>query len=168
MLRSKAVTVASLILLTVAVLSIGLSRAETGEQQAVRQVLGSEPGKFHYRGLLLDAEGNPPPDGDYRLLFSLYELPMATTPLWSEACTTSVRSGLFSVTLGIQNPLPIFQEGQRLWMGIALADQGEHASRYPFIHISASGEAGQLLLLHVGHLGLPLGTDGRWYGQPFP
>lgn len=168
MLRSKAVTVAGLILLMVAILSIGLSRAETGERQAVRQVLGGGPGRFHYQGLLLDAEGNPFPDGDYRLHFSLYELPTATAPLWSEAWTASVRNGLFSVTLGLQNPLPVFQAGQRLWLGIALADRGELSPRHPLISIPASGEAGQPSLLYLGHLGLPIGSDGRWYEEPFP
>ncbi len=168
MLRSKAVTVAFLILLAVAILSIGLSRAETGERQAVRQVLGGGSGRFHYQGLLLDAEGNLFPDGDYRLLFSLYESLTATTPLWSETHIAPARNGLFSVTLGLQNSMPVFPEGQRLWLGVALADQGELFPRYPLIHISVSGEAGRPSLLYLGHLGLPLGSDGRWYGQPFP
>lgn len=168
MLRSKAVTVALLILLAVAVLSIGLSRAETGERQALRQVLGSGPGRFHYQGLLLDAQGNPYPDGDYRLVFSLYELPTATVAFWSEVWTASVQNGLFSVTLGLQNPLPVFQAGRRLWLGIALADQGELSPRHPLISIPASGEGGRPFLLYLGHLGLPLGNDGRWYGEPFP
>lgn len=168
MLRSKTVTVALLILLAVAILSIGLSRAETGERQAVRQVLGGGPGRFHYQGLLLDAEGNPYPDGDYRLLFSLYELPTATVPLWSEAWTMPVRNGLFSVTLGLQNPLPLFRENQRLWLSIALADQGELLPRLPLIGIPASGEADRPSLLYLGYLGLPLGSDGRWYGEPLP
>ncbi len=165
MLRSKAVTVAFLILLAVAVLSIGLSRAETGERQAVRQVLGGGPGRFHYWGLLLDAEGNPYPDGDYRLTFSLYELPTATTPLWSEARVVPIRNGLISVTLGVQNPLPVFQESRHLWLGIGLADQGELFPRHPLIGLSVTGEADRPSFLYPGNLGLPLGADGRWYGE---
>ncbi|MGB9722832.1 MAG: hypothetical protein ACP5OO_00080 [Chloroflexia bacterium] len=165
-MRTKTITVSLLILLGVAVLSIGLSRAETGERQAVQQLLGGGPGRFHYQGLLLDSEGNPWPDGDYGLIFSLYDRPTATAPLWSEAWTVSVRNGLFSVTLGLQNLLPALREGQRLWLGIVLPDRGEIFPR-PMLLASPS-ESGRPALLYLDRWGLPLEADGRWHEQPFP
>ena len=165
MLRSKTVTVALLILLAVAVLSIGLSQAELGQRQAVRQVLGGAPGPLHYQGLLLNGD-SPWPDGDYLLLFSLYEQPTATTPLWSEAWSTPVRNGLFSVTLGLRNPLPPVREGQSLWLGISLPERGEVAPRQPFVGMAGYPEGERGILFYPGQLGLPLEADGRWYSRP--
>lgn len=58
-----------------------------------------------YQGRLTDASGTPLPDGDYEVMFSLYDDLSVVTASWTETHTVSLKDGLFSTTLGTITPL---------------------------------------------------------------
>lgn len=59
------------------------------------------PGLVTYQGRLTSLSGNPVPDGDYSVQFTIYGDPVATGPIpWQEVHTVTTTGGLFSVTLG--------------------------------------------------------------------
>ena len=64
------------------------------------------PQQINYQGYLADSGGDPVPDGSYEMLFVIYAVSAWGTPLWSEAQTVSVASGVYNVILGQLIPIP--------------------------------------------------------------
>lgn len=60
-----------------------------------------------YQGRLLDAGGAPVSDGNYTIIFHIYDDSTAGTQLWSETHEVSTADGLFSVQLGETVPLDL-------------------------------------------------------------
>jgi hypothetical protein len=72
---------------------------------------GSIPQLINYQGTLTDTSGNPVPDGQYGVVFSIYDVASGGTALWTEAWNSgtipiTTISGDFSVLLGTHNPIP--------------------------------------------------------------
>jgi hypothetical protein len=63
------------------------------------------PRLLNCQGSLLDAHGNPVPDADYSVQFSLYPVGSGGTACWNETRTVGTREGLFSVQLGSVPPI---------------------------------------------------------------
>ncbi len=65
----------------------------------------AEPIEISYQGRLLTAAGQSAPDGDYTILYRLYDDSTGGAILWEETQVVTVRGGLFSVFLGSVTPL---------------------------------------------------------------
>jgi len=63
-------------------------------------------GKIPYQGFLADISGNPVLDGDYDMVFTIYDDSTGGTVLWTEMQMVSVTNGGFSVMLGSETPIP--------------------------------------------------------------
>ncbi len=73
---------------------------------AVPYLHAAVPTMINYQGLLTDGGGNPVLDGNYSVMFSLYNSPTGGSPLWTEVQTVATSNGLFNVLLGSAIPLP--------------------------------------------------------------
>lgn len=60
-----------------------------------------------YQGVLQDGHGDPVPDGDYNVRFSLFSRASGGTGLWTEVRTITCTEGLFSIILGEVAPLDL-------------------------------------------------------------
>ncbi|MCI0696177.1 hypothetical protein L0337_29765, partial [candidate division KSB1 bacterium] len=91
-------------------------------------VWGQIPQTISYQGILTDASGIVPPDGNYNLTFKLYNVATGGSPLWTEAHSVAVSNGIFTIILGSLNPLtPPFNE--QYWLGITVGTDPELAPR---------------------------------------
>ena len=92
------------------------------------------PPKISYQGVLSDIDGNPVADGEYKIIFYLFNDPVSDTPLWKEKQEAIIRNGIFNVMLGSNNPLNLpFDEPY--WLGISVAGGDE---LLPRIELSSS------------------------------
>ncbi|MBN1484739.1 MAG: hypothetical protein JXA37_08450 [Chloroflexia bacterium] len=84
-----------------------------------------------YQGQLTDPAGAPVPNGTYEMVFRLYgEVDDAVgTELWSETQNVAVNDGLFNVSLGEVNPIPVSTFSQQLWLGVAVDGDEEMTPR---------------------------------------
>lgn len=83
--------------------------------------------KMSYQGQLTDPAGNPVADGNYEMVFRLYDAD--DTELWTETQTVPVSGGLFNVALGEVTEIPAPTFAQQLWLGVEVAGDGEMAPR---------------------------------------
>jgi hypothetical protein len=60
---------------------------------------------MNYQGQLKGSGGNPVPDDDYSLVFTVWDLPVSGNMLWSEEQSVTTSDGFFQVNLGSINPL---------------------------------------------------------------
>lgn len=90
-------------------------------------VLSEVPQMINYQGRLADAGGNPVPDGDYNMVFTIYDSESAPGGIWySGIQSVHVEGGQFSYLLGSVNILPdtLFNDTLR-WLGIKVGDDPE-------------------------------------------
>ena len=111
-----------------------------------------------YQGRLTSpSTGQPVPDGDYSMTFTLYNADAGGSALWTETKTVSVVGGLFATNLGdgaVLNQSTF--SGQALWLGIKVGADAEAAPRVPILPVayalsvvpgaSVSGSSGSPLL----------------------
>jgi len=87
------------------------------------------PQQINYQGLLTDDVGTPL-DGDYQMVFSIYDASSGGTPIWSEIQTATVVNGIYNVQIGQDptgNPFPAdLFDGQR-WLGVTVGADDEMA-----------------------------------------
>jgi hypothetical protein len=113
------------------IFSINTAHAATGINQAI-----------NYQGKLMDSAGNFVADGDYNIIFSIYDAATAGTRLWTANGTTgtptavsvSVQSGLFSVLLGdVAAGMNAFSDGlfnnDTLYLGVTIGADAEMTPR---------------------------------------
>jgi len=88
------------------------------------------PNTIAYQGNLLNSNGTPITDGDYRMRFVLFNVPSSGPVLWSEEMTSvTVKNGLFSATLG-GTPAPfgsLFADNFDLWLQLVVDLNRNHA-----------------------------------------
>ena len=97
-------------------------------------VTGQIPQTMSYQGVLTDNSGVTVPDGDYSILFNLYDVSTSGSPLWTEMQIVTISDGIFNVILGDINPLTLpFDEAY--WLGITI-DSGSELS--PRIELTSS------------------------------
>jgi hypothetical protein len=64
------------------------------------------PPMINFQGVVNDAAGNPL-DGDFDMIFSIWDAPVGGNELWAEAQNlVPVENGVFNVLLGNVNPIP--------------------------------------------------------------
>ena len=88
---------------------------------------GQVPQLINYQGRLSDSLGDPVPDGDYQITFSIWNWPSGGTLLWtSEPRTIHAVDGLFAYMLGSNKLLPhsLFTDSTR-WLSINVGDDEE-------------------------------------------
>lgn len=89
------------------------------------------PNQINFQGHLTDGLSNPL-DGDYFMVFSIYDLSTGGAALWWEEQTVSVTNGIYNVRIGQNptvNPFPddLF-DGNR-WLGVTVETDAEMAPR---------------------------------------
>jgi len=63
------------------------------------------PKQINYQGYLTDPDGNPVPDGQYDMLFKIWDEPTDGTELWTEDNTVTATKGIYNVILGTGVPI---------------------------------------------------------------
>src|SRR5512143_3851146 len=109
---------------------------------AVAVALSQIPRTISYQGVLTDSLGNAKPDGEYSMVFRLYQSEVGGPIVWQEAKILSVKRGLFSTDLGDKVAFgPALKFDGRYWLGIALAGGAELSPRLPLNSVAYSFRA---------------------------
>jgi hypothetical protein len=91
-------------------------------------VFGQIPNTMSYQGVLSDTGGNPLPDGDYDIIFRIYDQEGGGTPIWQELQSVTTGNGIFDIILGSKNALNIPFDRQ-YYLGLTIGDAAELAPR---------------------------------------
>ena len=88
---------------------------------AVNNTLAQVNPVVSMQGFLTDAAGNALPDGEYEILFRIYDDAAAGTKLWEESHNVVLDHGLYDAFLGSSQPLNI-QLNRDLWLSVEVND----------------------------------------------
>lgn len=77
------------------------------------------PQTLNYQGILTDVNGNAASDGEYTMIFKLYEFPSSGDPVFAEVQTVAVANGVFNAILGSRDSLSI-EFNRALFLGITV------------------------------------------------
>lgn len=80
-------------------------------------IIAQIPQTMNYQGKLEDNSGNPVDDGNYTVVFTIYDAATLGNSLWTETRTITTEDGFFGLTLGENTLININTEGQ-LWLNI--------------------------------------------------
>jgi hypothetical protein len=108
-----------------------IGQGESNGPTGVEEVLTTVSLMVSYQARLADpSTGQAKSDGDYRVVFRLYDVESEGTALWRESKTVTVKKGVFSTNLGDTNALnnDLFN-GQALWLGIQVENDAEALPR---------------------------------------
>ncbi len=133
------------------VLAVSVLVVMAGVQESVADV----PRTFSYQGVLRDGGGALVPDGDYEMIFNLYESSGGMISLWSETDTVSVAGGIFNVILGKSDALDLDFD-RTYWLGVSVGGDPEMSPR---VEIAASPYALRAAIADSIAGGL---ADGDW------
>jgi hypothetical protein len=88
------------------------------------------PQVINYQGRLTDASGNPVPDGNYQITFTIYDDSTDGSAIWTETQSAAVTGGTFNVLLGSDSALTDshFVSNER-WLGIKVGTDPELVPR---------------------------------------
>lgn len=75
---------------------------------------------FSHQGQLLDADGNPVPDGNYDVEYNLYQVASGGTSVYTESATVPVEDGLFTTSLGLTSLITPTLFAQPTWLEISV------------------------------------------------
>ena len=81
-----------------------------------------------FQSFLMDSTGHAAPDGNYTVIFRLYDDPTAGTLRWEETQMVSVDHGLYDVFFGEISPLNIPLD-RDYWLSVEIDGQGEMSPR---------------------------------------
>lgn len=79
--------------------------------------LAQIPQTINYQGRLEDNSGNPVSDGNYTIVFTIYDAATNGNSLWTETRTVTTEDGFFNLTLGENTAISISTD-QQLWLNI--------------------------------------------------
>ncbi|MER3330082.1 MAG: hypothetical protein RIF34_10930, partial [Candidatus Kapaibacterium sp.] len=63
-------------------------------------ILAQIPQTMNYQGRLEDNNGDPVSDGNYSIVFTIYDAATNGNSLWTETRTVTTEDGFFNLTLG--------------------------------------------------------------------
>ena len=63
------------------------------------------PKRLSYQGLLTKANGQPVSDGDYQIIFKLFDSKIDGSFFWEESQIVSINDGLINIILGANTPI---------------------------------------------------------------
>lgn len=86
------------------------------------------PETISYQGILTDNLGEVVPNGEYTILFKIYNSEESTTVLWQETHTTDVNNGIINVIMGSINPLALPLD-EAYWVGLTIGESEELVPR---------------------------------------
>ena len=95
---------------------------------ALAAPVGGVPTSSLVEGFLTSTGGGAAADGVYSVKFSLYAASTGGSAVWTETTSVSVKGGLFSQVLGLQNPLNpavIAPLAGSAWLGVQIATDPE-------------------------------------------
>jgi len=105
-------------------------------------ISASTPPLINYQGRILDSEGNPVPDGNYAVTFTIYDAPTDGTVWWTETQPDiAVTDGYFGAVLGNLAPISdtTFKDPERY---LEIAINGQAIS--PRVQFTSTGYAYQV------------------------
>lgn len=88
----------------------------------------AQPRTISYQGSLLNEEGGLVPDGNYVLIFRLWNAASGGSEMWQETDIVPVAGSLFNVLLGKNTPLTL-DFNAPYWLGISVGANPELAPR---------------------------------------
>ncbi|MBN2226859.1 MAG: tail fiber domain-containing protein [candidate division Zixibacteria bacterium] len=97
--------------------------------------IAAQPPFINYQGRLTDNTGNPVADGNYDVVFTIYDDMTGGTELWNSG-TMSIytKNGLFSVILG-EIGSSVFNPANERFLGIKVGEDPEIAPRTPMASV---------------------------------
>ena len=134
------------------VAAMTLARANAQEQLTVTSLNGplsidetyDTDKRITYQGMLLDALGQPVPNGSYYMVFSIYDSATSTQPLWAQEFNpnantgVNVTGGYFTVLLDVNKDgtadSTIFTGASR-WLGVRVRNDPEMTPRQPLLYV---------------------------------
>lgn len=81
--------------------------------------LAQIPQTMNYQGRLEDNSGNPVSDGNYTIVFTIYDAATNGNSLWTETRTVTTEYGFFNLTLGENTAINI-NSNQQIWLNISI------------------------------------------------
>jgi hypothetical protein len=126
------------------------------------------------QGRLFDASGAPL-GKQVDIQFAIYDLPAASTPLWTETHAVTFEDGYFSVSLGENVPFDksVF-DGSTRYLGITVGNDGEMSPRSPVTSVPYALVAGDAVgdihptSVSISGFGPVIDGKGNWVGAPLP
>jgi len=105
------------------------------------------PNLITYQGRLTDDTGTPVADGDYSIVFDIYNgTDFASQKLWTDTMTVTASEGLFSILLGSETPLlPEVFDGTTRYLAITIVGESEMTPRTPIVSVPYAMVAGSAL-----------------------
>ncbi|MFA7325874.1 MAG: hypothetical protein WC121_04360 [Candidatus Kapaibacterium sp.] len=79
--------------------------------------LAQIPQTMNYQGRLEDNSGNPVTDGNYSIIFTIYDDATNGNSLWTETRTVTTEDGFFTLTLGENTAIDIDTD-QQIWLNV--------------------------------------------------
>lgn len=96
----------------------------------------SIPQQINYNGTLADVNGNPVPDGQYDVVFTIYDAMTNGNVLWTETWNSStaqviVTNGIFNALLGAHNTIQrsFFTDHPTAYLGVKVGTDAEMLPR---------------------------------------
>lgn len=121
------------------------------------------PQLLNYQGTLTDTSGTPVPDGQYAVVFNIYDVATGGSPLWTETWNGSTSpvttiKGNFNAILGAYNPIPasFFDGHPTTYLGIKVGNDSEMMPRQRITSVAYAFTAGSG--------GIPRGAIIMWSG----
>ena len=96
------------------------------------------PERMQYQGFLTDLDGNPVqcpsaddcPAGPFDMTLRLYDVATEGVAIWEEEHPgVSISDGVFTLTLGANEPLDVANLPENLWLGLSINDTPEALPR---------------------------------------
>lgn len=76
--------------------------------------------QMSHQGRLVDESGNPVPDGDYDVVYSIFQVATGGTAVYTEAQSVPVKDGLFTTSLGLTGPIDAKYFAQPTWLEVSV------------------------------------------------
>ncbi len=93
------------------------------------------PHEIDYQGYLARIDGMPL-NGDFTLVFSLYDEASGGVSKWNEKHKVHIEDGLFKVVLGSFQPIPAIHLTEESYLGIQVENDNEMTPRHPFTSVA--------------------------------
>lgn len=142
----------------------------------ISRASGQVPQMMNYQGYLTNAIGIPAADGNYTIVFSIYDAETGGTVLWMETNpAVLVSKGLFSVIMGSMVPINLPFD-KPYWLGVKVGAEPELLPRMRLTTAAYSfraGDANSLKGIPVSTTPsanslFPLGADARFPAAVLP
>jgi parallel beta-helix repeat protein len=127
--------------------------------------------QINFQGKLVNSDGTNVTDGNYSVVFSIYNVASAGTAIWTETQTVTTSSGIFQVNLGSVTALPgsIDFNTNNIYLGIKVGSDAEMTPRIQFTAVPQafnSEKVGGLTSSQLGQLAANQTFTGTNLFQP--